>query len=144
MKVIGTVFVRKNCVGDFEWMIESGDYENALFIFNEDEWRQKWKKAGLGNAVIRKYNKYAVLKPRSVGVLTGTKFGGYEELNYEIKGAIDECMEDIIYTIKKYNYDTIYYSSEIPNGLLGTSIFNVNKDVLEYITTQLHGLQKLK
>lgn len=141
MKVIGTVFTKRNCIGDFDWMIKSGKYENALFIFNEDEARQKWKKAGGGNAVIRKYNKYAVSKPRSVGILTGTKFAGYPELNDSVKLANDKCIEDIKETVEKYNYDTLYYSAETPDRLLGTGIFTVHPDVLEYITNKLHSFQ---
>jgi hypothetical protein len=140
MNVIGTVFSGKGKEGDFEWQINSGKYEDALFIFNEDESRAKWKKAGRGNAVIRKYNKYAVDKPRSVGVLTGTKAGGYSELTEAIKSKIDECIKEIKDTIQRYGYKTIYYSSKTKNGLLGTSIFQVDEKVLLYITQELKNL----
>jgi hypothetical protein len=142
MKVIGTVFSGKGKEGDFEWQIKSGEYEDSLFIFNEDESRVKWKKAGKGNAVIRKYNKYAVDKPRAVGVFTGTKDGGYTELTDDIKSKIDGCIKEIRDTIEKYGYKKIYYSAKSPDGLLGTSIFHVDKKVLLYITQQLVMLSK--
>jgi len=62
VQIIGTVFYKKGQEGDFDWQIQSGRYEHAPFLFNEDESRAKWKKAGTGNAVIRKYNKYALSK----------------------------------------------------------------------------------
>jgi len=137
--VIGTVFTKKGQVGDFDWQIKTG-YDHALFLFNEDESRIKWKKAGAGNAVIRKYNKYAIQKPRSTGILTGTKDGGYSALTDTVIHKIDECMEEIKRIVKEYGYTTIYYSAKTPNGILGTSIFQVHPDVLEYITTSLHNL----
>ena len=64
---IGTQFFGKGKYGDFEYMIQSGDYEDSLFIFNDDEYRNKWKRATKGNSVIRKFNKYAnPEKPRAV------------------------------------------------------------------------------
>ena len=34
MEIIGTVFKKKGEYGDFEWQIESGKYEDSLFLFN--------------------------------------------------------------------------------------------------------------
>ena len=121
-------------------MIRSGKYENALFIYNDDEMRQHWKKAGQGNAVIRKYNKHALGIPRSAGIVTGTGSNGYSHLNPAIKHKIDECIDDVSLICRKYNYSVVYYSAESPNGRLGTSIFTVNPDVLDYITKRLHSL----
>ena len=142
MQVIGTVFSGKGKEGDFEWQIKSGFYEDSLFVFNEDESRVKWKKAGRGNAVIRKYNKYAVDKPRSVGVFTGTKVGGYTELTDDVKSKIDGCIKDVKDIAEKFGYTRIFYSAKTPNGLLGTSIFQVDEKVLMYITQQLTSLAK--
>ena len=140
LEVIGSVFTKKGIEGDFEWQIQSGKYDECLFIFNEDESRIKWKKAGAGNAVIRKYNKYAVARPRAVGMLTGNKHGGYTEFTPEIKEKIDSCIEEIKYIFANYGYTTLYYSAKTPNGLLGTSIFQVHPDVLQYITKELHAI----
>jgi hypothetical protein len=142
LEIIGTVYHKRGVYGDFEWQINSKDYEDSLFLFNEDEYRRYWKKAGKGNAIIRKYNKYAVEKPRSVGIVTGTKDGGYQSLTSSVKSNIDSCIQEAKEIIQKYNYQKVYYSAETPNGILGTSIFNVNKDVLEYITQEIHKLNK--
>lgn len=139
MEVIGTVYTRKNQVGDFDWHIKSGLYEDSLFLFNDDELRHKWKKAGMGNAVIRKYNKYAVAKPRSCGIITGKEVG-YAKLTDEVKAIIDGCMEEVREIIREYGYKKVYYSAQTPNGLLGTSIFKVGDDVIAYITSQIKAL----
>jgi hypothetical protein len=39
-EVIGTVFSKKGQIGDFEWHIKSGLYEDSLFLFNDDEKRR--------------------------------------------------------------------------------------------------------
>jgi hypothetical protein len=140
MEVIGTVFTKKNQTGDFDWMIKSGNYGDALFLFNDDEKRHKWKKAGQGNAVIRKYNKHSIEIPRSAGIITGTDGAGYESLDWKTKAVIDICFAEVREIIQKYGYKKVYYSAKTPNGLLGTSIFVVGQDVLEYVTDQIHLL----
>lgn len=137
--VIGTVFFKKGQEGDFEWQIKSGEYEDALFLFNDDEKRHHWKKAGTGNAVIRKYNSHAVNKPRSHGIVTG-RDSGYKSLTPDAKIAIDKCIIEAREIIKKFGYTRVYYSAGRPNGLLGTSIFQIGDDVREYITQQIHRL----
>jgi len=70
-------------------------------------------------------------------VFTGTKADGYTELTDDVKLKIDGCIKEIKETVEKYGYKKIYYSAKKPNGLLGTSIFQVDKQVLLYITQQL-------
>ena len=139
IQVIGTVYKKKGEEGDFDWHIKSGLYEDSLFLFNDDEKRNKWKKAGQGNAVIRKYNKYAVEKPRSCGIVTG-KETGYQQLSDEVKKAIDRCFVEVREIIQKYGYKKVYYSAQTKDGLLGTSIFQVGDDVIQYITSQIKSL----
>jgi predicted RNA methylase len=141
IKVIGTVFTKKGVYGDFEWQINSGKYENALFLFNDDENKNHHKKAGTGNAVIRKYNKYSIPdKPRSVGIVTGKDGKGYERLTPEVKKAIDKTIKDAKDIIKKYGYKEVYYSAKTPNGILGKSRFEVSDIVLHYITNKIKSL----
>ena len=140
--VIGTVYNKKGQEGDFDWHIKSDKYDDALFLFNDDEKRRKWKRAGAGNAVIRKYNKYAQPdKPRSHGIVTGNE-DGYTELTDKAKKAIDESISEAREIIKKYNYKKVYYSAKTPNGMIGTSIFKVGDDVISYITDQIRKLEK--
>lgn len=139
LQIIGTVYTKKGQLGDFEWQIQSGLYEDALFLFNDDEKRHHWKKAGTGNAVIRKYNQHAVAKPRSHGIVTGNQTG-YSTLTETVKAKIDECIAEAKQIIQEQGYTTIYYSAATPNGLLGTSIFQIGNDVREYITQQIKSL----
>jgi len=139
-QIIGTVYSKKNQVGDFDWQIRSGLYENALFLFNDDEKRHHWKKAGTGNAVVRKYNMHALPeRPRSHGIVTGNA-AGYASLTPSAKAKIDECIEEARQIIEEHGYTTVYYSAATPNGSLGTSIFQICNDVREYITQQIKSL----
>ena len=141
--VIGTVFDGRHKVGDFDWMIKSGNYDDSLFIFNDDVKRNKWKKGGKGNSIIRKYNKYANPRnPKSVGIVTGCK-KGFASLTDEVRSRIDKNLNEVVKTLQSMQYRKVYYSAKTPNGLLGTGIFKVGKDVLEYITLQIHELEKI-
>ena len=53
-----------------------------------------------------------------------------------MKTLIDDCITVIKELIQKYKYDTVYFSAD-KNGKLGTSIFEVNKDVINYITEKI-------
>ena len=141
IQVIGTVFTKKGREGDFDWHIQSGEFEHALFLFNDDEKRHHWKKGGSGSAVIRKYNKHACPgKPRSAGIVTGAGDGGYTEFTLKVKEAIDACFKEVKEILQTHNYTAVYYSAKTPNGLLGTSIFQVHPEVLQYITDHIQGL----
>lgn len=139
MQSIGTVYSKKGQEGDFDWQIRSGKYEDALFLFNDDEKRHHWKKAGTGNAIIRKYNQHAIAKPRSHGIVTGNAFG-YTSLTNEAKTQIDRCFTEAKKIIQEQGYTKVYYSAATPNGLLGTSIFQIGDDVRQYITQQIKQL----
>lgn len=142
MKIIGTRFTGKNKYGDFEWMCNQELYSDSLFIFNDNEEYHETCKQGLGNAVIRKYNKYnkKLLKPRSAGIPTGTlKFKGYNSLTPRVKKIIDSSINEIRDLLDKYEYDNIYYSVGT-NGKLGMSLFVVAEDVIDYIDSQINKL----
>jgi len=142
MQVVGIIFTEIDCYGDFNWMIKQKKYENCLFLFNDNLEHHFTDRKGAGNAIIRKYNQYSNLeKPRSYGIPTGTlKEGGFGELSLEVKFIIDKCFEDLKKIIKKYNYDTIIFSRDKNSNKLGTSIFEVNKKVIDYITEKIYNL----
>ena len=141
VNVIGTIYQGNNKLGDFNWMIKQPEYNNSLFIYNDNIEHHLSNRKGNGNAIIRQYNKYSNLaKPRSAGIPTGTLTnGGFTELSEEVKTLIDDCITGIKELIVKYKYDTVYFSMD-ENGKLGTSIFKVNKDVINYITEQIINL----
>lgn len=141
IKIIGVKFVKPYQFGDFAWMCVQEEYSDSLFIFNDNEEYHDTCKGGMGNAVMRKYNKYSKLpKPKSAGIPTGTlEFGGYQSLNAYSILQINSAIEEIIDLIKKYNYKQIFYSSEL-DGKLGTSIFAVDDKVIRYITHRIFSL----
>jgi hypothetical protein len=145
MKVTGTIFVKKNEIGDFIWMKDQKEYYNSLFIFNDNTEYHDTNKRGAGNALMRPYNKYntSLEKPISAGIPTGSlKDGGFMEFNKEVKKIIDDSFQEIRELIKKYNYSEIIYSTD-KDGNLGTNLFEVNKDVIKYITFLIKSLEKI-
>jgi len=145
MKIIGTKFVKTGQYGDFEWMCQQEEFSNSLFIFNDNEEYHHTNRKGKGNAVIRKYNKYndKLEKPKSAGIPTGTlKNRGYSKLNTHVKEVVTEAISEIIELINKYNYETIYYSIG-PDNKLGTGLFNVNRNVIDFIDNLINSLASL-
>jgi hypothetical protein len=143
MKVIGVVFNKRNEFGDFYWMIHQEEYSNCLFIFNDNIEHHFTNRLGFGNAIIRKFNKFNtdLEKPMSHGIPTGTlSYGGFTELSNDVKVIIDESIKEINELLIKYKYDTIYFSKDKKEDKLGTSIFNVNEDVIQYITKKIYSL----
>jgi hypothetical protein len=142
MKIIGIKFEGYNKFGDFEYICHKKEYKDSLFIFNDNEEYHNTCNCGSGNAIMRKYNKYntELKKPKSAGIHTGTLVeGGYSELNDNIKLTINNAINEIKDLILKYNYDTIYYSIG-KNNKLGTGIFEVHEDVIDYIDNLLNLL----
>jgi hypothetical protein len=53
---------------------------------------------------------------------------------------IDQGITEIRELIKDHVDRRIYYSASNPDGRLGTSIFDVHPEVLDYITKEIHSL----
>ena len=115
--------------------------DDALFIFNDNEEYNQSCVRGGGNAIIRKYNKHSSLdRPRSVGIPTGTlEDGGYEKLTQKVKRIVDNSIEEIKYLLSNFKYKRLFFSSD-NNGKLGTKIFVVDENVINYITKQIYSL----
>lgn len=144
IQVIGVKYVKSNCFGDFEYMYKLEEFTDSLFIFNDNEEYHDTCRCGIGNAVMRRYNKYSKLEiPRSAGIPTGTlELGGYKKLDKHTQTQIDNSINEIKELIKIYKYKRIFFSSNF-DGKLGTSIFEVNTNVLLYITNQIYSLSTL-
>ena len=145
-KVVPVVYEGQGRYGDFTWMILQPEHKQALFIFNDNEEHHRSNRAGAGNAAIRMYNQFSKYKPpRSAGIPTGTlQGGGYIKLTISHRETIDSAVREIDALIKEHKYETIYYSSRKDSDLLGTNIFKVGEDVIEYITKQILGLADVK
>jgi len=140
----GTIYSGPNKLGDFNWMCQQQLYSNALFIFNDNEEFHDTCRQGAGNAVARKYNKYneKLTKPQSAGIPTGTlEFGGYQQLDSHVISVVSNAIGEIKELLSKHKYDGIFYSVGA-NGKLGTGIFDVNHQVIDYIDEQIKQLSK--
>ena len=145
IKLIPTQYAGKKKYGDFKWMIDRKEYDDALFIFNDnyEAFVSNSKKAGGGNAVIRPY-KYKNL-PRAAGIPTGhwdgkSKKGiGFSVLDIETKKIIDESLNVIKNLLDTGRYSRVFYSGK-KDGTLGTKIFVVGDDVKDYIVSALQKL----
>jgi hypothetical protein len=147
LQVIGTIFGNVGSYGDFNHMIKSNSFSDALFIYNDNEesYYKKSFKKGAGNACIRVFNKYNTNYefPMSAGIPTGTlEDGGYQSLNTENIIIIDDCINQIIELIKTHKKQRLFYSAENSSGILGSGIFDINENVLKYISCKLHALSK--
>lgn len=141
VQVIGIKYNRNGIFGDFKWMCAREEYENSLFLFNDNEEYHYTCRSGAGNAIMRRYNKHSDLDiPISAGIPTGTLArGGYSKLTTRTKTCIDDAFKEIDELLSKYKYSRIYYSAET-DGLLGTSIFRVDPDVIKYISVKIFNL----
>jgi hypothetical protein len=142
ISIIPIIFTGFNKYGDFNWMINQQEYNDVLFIFNDNEEYHNTNKMGKGNAIIRVYNSHnkKISMPRSAGIPTGTlKYRGYKKLNKTTKQIIDNSIDKIKQVIQTYNYKKICFSADA-NGKLGTALFKVNPAVIDYITEQINHL----
>ena len=149
MQVIGSVYVNDGEYGDFGWMLKQPDYDDALFIFNDNEpqFRAFLKDqtpgsegcaVGGGNAAIRPYR--CQNPPRAQGIPTGTTHG-YPQLTPEVKQVIDESFGVIRTTLKSGRYERVFYSAADAQGDLGVGIFkDLGDDVKSYIVAELRKL----
>lgn len=154
IQVLPLIYSGPNKYGDMKWMIQRPEYQDTLFIFNDNQQQfeafQNWLKtgkgrkdactAGGGNAIIRLHQCEA--KPRAVGVPTGILgVGGYQNLA-QAKPYIDYAFNYIKAVMNKYHPAKIAYSATA-NGDLATNIFSPSPEVKQYIVQQIYNLTKL-
>jgi hypothetical protein len=143
IEVIGSVFVGSKKPGDFEWMITRDEYKDSLFLFNDDEGRHDLSIKGQGTAIIRPYNNKGQYKnrPRSAGIITGSKTKGYTKLDSKSKAKIDESIEEARKIISEQGYKRVFYSAD-DKGDLGTGLFVVAPEVIRYTTERIKSLSQ--
>ena len=143
--VKGSKFTEKKKDGDFEYMLTLSEHEHTLFLFNENylDSRLTIPKKGAGSACLRPFTLKFVsgdAKPRAHGILTGWSIcGGFSNLGLFEKSAIDESFTLCYKLLFKYKYSRIVFSCSNDNEkALGTGLFNVDKEVLDYINFKLN------
>ncbi len=136
VKLIASTYIKSNQRGDFLWMIKRSEYDNALFIFNDNE-----TKVGTGgSAQIRGYT-------NAVGIPTGTQPGpgnGYNSLTSHAKNKINIALSEVKSKLITGKYNRVYYSAS--NGKLGSGIYgaSLGEDVKEFIVSELKSVVKMK
>lgn len=124
---------------NFEVMMNDNMFKNTLFIFNDNEKEHFTNKKGKGNACMRQYNSYSeLLMPRSAGIPIGEYRKGFTQLNKKIKDVINNAIESIKCLLESGHYDSIIYSVNSKNNpQIDTGFFNVDQDVIDYITNEI-------
>jgi len=156
IEIVPSLFHGRGKVGDFSWMIENENYNDAFFIFNDNEGEYVAFRDGKGglepganNAEIRPYQ--GKIPPRALGIPTG-RYGkipvGYtdEELKDQRSGVqkiIDESISRIRNILKRYpHYKRVIYSATSKtNTALGAGIFaqlGLGMEVRKYIVQQIY------
>ena len=139
-------FTERGTVGDFRWMIEQPDYDDCLFLFNDNEGQFRAHRAsagsghrcsaGGGNATIRPYQ--CQLPPRALGIPTG-ECGGYTELDERTRSVIDEAIAQLDVLLATGRYERVVYSWDSARKTLGTGIFEVAPEVTDYVVQQIEA-----
>jgi len=158
ISVLTNVFNRNNENTNFTYMIKMPRYNNTLFIFNDNDQDHFTGKKGANNAEIRIYNFYAPKKlpyPHSAGIPTGYSSGsngGYTGLmdvdptnkNGEVpyNSIIFAYVEilSLFYIFTNTFTQIIYSINNNKSDLISTSIFVVDRGVLEFITYLLKNI----
>lgn len=150
IEIISSKFSKRGEEGDFEYMIKRDmslpEDPLTLYIYNDntEAYYSRGYRRGAGNAVIRHYNKYnpEMIRPFSAGIPTGSlENGGFEELGNEAINVINGSITIIKSIINDYNIKKIYYSTNDDSGILGKALFDVNDEVLFYITNKIKNLE---
>jgi len=149
MQLIKSQFSGEHQDGDFSWMIERPEYARSLFIFNDNEVQfiaflkghPTGFEAGGGNAKIRPYQGHSPI--RAAGIPTGNH-GGYQKLDMNVRGLVDDAIAHIRRLLATGNYDQVVFSYDPKKKTLGTGIFTVADEVKNYIYESICSLGDAK
>ena len=138
--------------GCFKTMLEQQQTTDAIIVFNDNvldhlDWDDSTP--GAGSAKIRpyawQYNQNET--PRVVGLPTGFSSAskGFKTLDRDAKEAIDATIQRLVVFCRKHpSIRRIIYAADKNNDkMLGTGIFEVDEQVLKYISTMLWKIPTL-
>ncbi len=146
MELIASRFIGPNQPGDFRWMLESPDYADAFFIFNDNESQylehlrhtqgaQSCLPGG-GNAAIRPWQ--CRTPARAAGLPTGDQ-GGYEYLDDHVREIITQAAARAMAQAARVGAQRVFYSGSSDPELIGTGIFEVAPDVRRFAVSALRS-----
>ncbi|CAN5799368.1 hypothetical protein BH23THE1_BH23THE1_34110 [soil metagenome] len=150
VKVVPISYQGPGQPGDFGWMIRQPEYQDVLFLFNDNQEQfvafldylrnssnfSNACSAGDGNAIIRPYQ--CENPPKSAGIPTGSRGQGYQNL-VEAKPYIDAAFDRIKQLVNTGRYQRMMYSAT-RSGNLGTAIFSPSEEVKSYIVNRIRDL----
>ena len=144
IKVRPSRFRELGTYGDFLWEIKKNPFSRELYVFNDNNRDHLGVMQGAGSATIRPFNTHNLKGlARSAGICTGRRPGpkqGYQVMNDAVRQIIDRDVFEIKELLSTGKYDTVVYSTGKDSDLIGTGIFKVGAEVLEYITKQIISL----
>ena len=137
----GIVYKNKDEYGDFYWMINTGDYNNVLFIFDDNYEDYDTNIIRNDSSIIRQYNKFGKYKNiHSAGVIMGDLYNnGFGILDIANKELIDKSIENIRDLIIEYKYTEIYFQSD-EYGFIKSNLYYLDNGITNYVSTQLFSL----
>ena len=148
--VEGVCFTKRNCNGDFKWMLKQPEYADAVFIITENLIDMLFSSEnGGGTAALRKNTWPTSSSPRAVGIPTGWSqdSGGFRALDNTVKKIISCAKMRILSHLYEYpNVKKIIYSAEPSNTqLIGSGIFKetLDDDVIQHISDAIHDIPRL-
>jgi len=140
----GIVYKNKNEYGDFSWMINTGDYNNVLFIFDDNSEDYETDIIRNDSSIIRQYNKFGKYENvHSAGILMGDFYkNGFTTLNIKNKEIIDISIESIRDLIIEYKYTELYFHSD-EYGFIKSDSYYLDNNIINYISNQLFFLSSI-
>jgi hypothetical protein len=142
--VMPTFYRGRGKFGDWPWMKDQPVFAHNLFVFNDNEEQfdaylaeaEFGYSAGAGNAVARPWRR--LNPPKSAGVPTGKNGIGYQHFDAETKERIDQSLTVIYDLLKTFYYDYLVFSTDETGKTIGTSTYEVDEQVLQYIFDRLN------
>ena len=143
IEVIRSIFVGAGVLGDYLWMSSQPEFARALFVFNDNEEQfdafvkgeRSGFTAGGGNAAIRPLRQ--LVPSRAAGIPTGRHGRGYSVLDAPTKAKINEALAVIGALLETGGYDQVVIPVSKDGETLGTGIFDVAREVRDYIFERL-------
>ena len=136
----GIIYKKPNEYGDFNYMINSGEYDNVLFLFDDDVNTYNTCISGKGISKIRKYNEFSNNRNiSSAGIIMSLQNIGFNILDNTNKNIINMCFDKIKDLIIEYKYKKLYYSCD-QYGLIISNVSYVDDAVIEYIKNKILSL----
>lgn len=157
IEIVPIVYFPTDITTDFSWMVQQSQYAATLFIYNDNEinfnnflktpvselisGRAKYRQGGGNAKAIRPYQYMYPI--RAMGIPLGKIPGngnGYKSLGEKEKKIINKSLELVKDLLSTGLYDTIVYSAGPDGRKIGSSIFTLPEEIIDYVTEKIWSL----